>query len=291
MADGQDYGASVREWTDVVRRARLGRTIKTVAQALATYADANGTRIRPGVARLAVECEIGKTAVKNAMAFLRDVGLIERTVYGSRRDGRCDEYRLIIGPDILDKVTVLSPAQLRLEVDRLQSGRASSASEPVNLGPSTATPNLDDLEPPRPTPEPTHLEPPSVALEPIILGTPRVAPNGATAGSFGAGIAALDQDLGPDSGPIWGRSERPPPTRDLDTKKRPSQTVVEVLTEAHPPARDRPPEDPQPRPPLPSKCVHGLRARYRPDGTSTCVFCRLGNRIAATLNPPTTALP
>lgn len=117
-----DIGASVRAWTDVVRRARLGRVNKTVAFAMAQYADADGTRIFPGVARLAFDCEMSYNTIKGALVFLRSVGLVE-VVRPGRTRGRADEYRLILGLDVMDNVDVPSPAQAALEIERMRDSR------------------------------------------------------------------------------------------------------------------------------------------------------------------------
>ena len=60
----EDDGATVRQWTDVVRRARLGRTTKLVAFLIANYADSNGTRVFPGIARLSIEAELTYNVVQ-----------------------------------------------------------------------------------------------------------------------------------------------------------------------------------------------------------------------------------
>ena len=140
-----DYGARVRDWLDVVRRARLGKTVKYVASALATYADADGSRIFPGIARVAVEWELSYNTVKDAYAVLRDYDLIERVRESTGR-GRSDEYRLILGARVMDKVEVLSPAQITVAVERLRDARRGQY-KPV-------TP--PDLRPTGRTAEPVH---------------------------------------------------------------------------------------------------------------------------------------
>ncbi len=115
-----DIGASVREWVDVVRRARLGKITKTVAFAIAQYADADGTRVFPGVPRLSVECELAPNTVKVALAALRQAELIEVVRKGTSR-GNTDEYRLILGPNVMDLIEVLSPNELRALIDKLSA--------------------------------------------------------------------------------------------------------------------------------------------------------------------------
>ncbi|MGI5238600.1 helix-turn-helix domain-containing protein [Dactylosporangium sp. CA-139066] len=111
MAEPDDESVTLRQWTDVVRRARLGRTTKAVALTMATYADNDGSRVFPGVARLAVDCELTYNVVQGALRTLRTAGLIEVVRRASRR-GQADEYRLILAANILDRVEVLTPAQV-----------------------------------------------------------------------------------------------------------------------------------------------------------------------------------
>src|ERR1051326_2391165 len=96
-----DEPLTLRQWTDIVRRARLGRTVKSVALMLATYADADGTRVFPGVARVAVDCELSYNVVKASLGDLRTAGLIA-LVRRAGRAGQADEYRLTIAEDLLE---------------------------------------------------------------------------------------------------------------------------------------------------------------------------------------------
>ncbi|WP_203854778.1 hypothetical protein, partial [Dactylosporangium siamense] len=111
MTEQANEAVALRQWTDVIRRARLGRTVKSVALMLATYADNDGTRVFPGIARLAVDCELTYNVVQGALATLRTAGLITVVRRGSRR-GQADEYRLILAADVLDRVEILTPTQV-----------------------------------------------------------------------------------------------------------------------------------------------------------------------------------
>nr|WP_271189789.1 helix-turn-helix domain-containing protein [Dactylosporangium matsuzakiense] len=102
---------TLRSWIEVVRRARLGRTTKAVALMMATYADSDGTRVFPGVARLAVDCELTYNVVQTSLRKLRAAGLIEVVRQASRR-GYADEYRLILADDLPDRLEVLDPGQV-----------------------------------------------------------------------------------------------------------------------------------------------------------------------------------
>ena len=114
---------SVREWTDVVRRARLGKTTKYVALVLATYADfTDGTRIYPGLATLAYAAEVNWKTAQKAVAELLRVGLIAivKSHPGIRERGT--EYRLILGEDLFERVDVPSPDRAKLGAENI--GRA-----------------------------------------------------------------------------------------------------------------------------------------------------------------------
>lgn len=116
---GDDCGVSVNEWVNVVRRAQLGRTNKLVALVIASYADPDGTRIFPGVARLAVQAEVDHRTARRALAALRAVGLIEVARRGNRRGGKSDEYRLILADDLLERCDVPAPAAEQLVIQKL----------------------------------------------------------------------------------------------------------------------------------------------------------------------------
>jgi DNA-binding transcriptional ArsR family regulator len=104
-----DHGATVAEWLSVVRRAELPRNVKTAAYYLAGRANNDGTHIFPGVWRSAVECKLSPAEVRRALKLLRDAGLVEVVKRGNRRRHKSDEYRLILGADVMEHVKVPSP--------------------------------------------------------------------------------------------------------------------------------------------------------------------------------------
>lgn len=108
--DARPEPAERFEWERIIRRARLGSApTKSVALALATYADQDGTRVRPGVDRLAAVTELSERSVKNALKKLREVGLIERVFHGGLRGTRgfADVYRLTIPANLMQRVELL----------------------------------------------------------------------------------------------------------------------------------------------------------------------------------------
>lgn len=113
--------ANVREWTDFVRRARLGRTVKGVALLLATFADSDGSRVFPGIARIAVTAEVDYTTAKRALGTLVKAGLLERVRSRTGKNGRSDEYRLCFAEEGLRWMKVLSPDELTAEIEAIRA--------------------------------------------------------------------------------------------------------------------------------------------------------------------------
>jgi DNA-binding transcriptional ArsR family regulator len=112
-AEVTDIGARQGKWNALVRRARLGDPKKKAAAlVVGSYADADGTSVRCGVARLAADCEMGYSTARRYMAWLREVGLIELVRLGNgKRGSRSDEYRLTIHPDTEKAISALSQAE------------------------------------------------------------------------------------------------------------------------------------------------------------------------------------
>ncbi|MFI9507548.1 hypothetical protein [Nocardia sp. NPDC052566] len=90
------------EWERLVRRIEMDKTAKYLGLMLATYAERDGTRVRPGVERLALVTCMSEPTVKRALSALRALGLIERTRRGNRHAGLADEYRLTVPSNLLD---------------------------------------------------------------------------------------------------------------------------------------------------------------------------------------------
>jgi DNA-binding transcriptional ArsR family regulator len=102
-------GVTLGEWARLIGRARIGRERKLTALTLASYANNDGTNIHCGVSRLALDCEAAESTVRRHLAWLRNAGLVELVRPADRFRGWSDEYRLIIGPDVLEHMEVLDP--------------------------------------------------------------------------------------------------------------------------------------------------------------------------------------
>ena len=125
----KDSGASVRRWTDVVRRAELNTTTKLIALLVASYANADGTSIYPGLDRLTVESGKGYSTVKRTVAWLRRVGLIE-CVHRPTRTQPFAEYRLTLSNQLGEHVKVSSPTEHHRAVATAVDARRQSRAHP-----------------------------------------------------------------------------------------------------------------------------------------------------------------
>lgn len=104
------------EWERVLRRVQMPSGAKFLALMMATYADQNGSRVRPGVERLARVMCMSEPTVKRSLSTLRDLGLIERTKQGNRHAGLADEYRLTVPSTLLDH-PMLDPDETAISGD------------------------------------------------------------------------------------------------------------------------------------------------------------------------------
>lgn len=104
------------EWERLVRRADLPMRLKFVAVVVATFADADGSRVRPGVGVLADVTGQGESTVRRLMSALQEFGLLTQVARGGGRKGkgRATEYRLTVPADLYDRVPMLSPGERRL---------------------------------------------------------------------------------------------------------------------------------------------------------------------------------
>lgn len=211
------------EWVEIVSRVRLGtvvvrpastpggreltvagRMVKAVAFRLAFYANADGTSVRPGPARLAVVCEVDYKSVKSAYAVLRGLGLLTQTAFARGPQGTrgrsADEYRLTLPEDLLDRVQVLSPLEMDREIERVrETGRG-------HRGPGVGG---------RPTP--SNPDSPQGVDNQELEGAEH-PPTEHHAEKVGGCSASTNPELGGAGHPSWGVLDTRIPTNDLPTK-------------------------------------------------------------------------
>lgn len=118
---GDDRGIAVGSWNELVRRARIGREHKLAALTFSSYAEPNGTKIHCGTARFALDCEVSYATARRYLAWLRRVGLVEKVGSGNKRRGLSDEYRLILGEDLLEHIDLPDPDQYKKMRDEIRT--------------------------------------------------------------------------------------------------------------------------------------------------------------------------
>lgn len=235
-----ELGATVGSWNSLVRRARMADRQKLAALVISSYADPDGTGIHCGVTRLAVDLGASYRTAQRYLSWLREVGLIELVREGNRRRRLSDEYRLIIGPDVLEHLEVLDPDrydEVRTELRDARSAKRDQAS-PKNDAQSE-------------TP---------VAHSESDQASPKVS------------YKASDQASNPSRSGVT--QDVPPPTNNTSPKRSTSpaddedpRTAVTGPRASH--------EEPTPDlPPLSKKCPDGLSPAMRPDGRPECPICR-----------------
>lgn len=90
------------DWERWIKRLRLTPKDKYMALMVATYGNADGTDVRPGVDELVLAACVSKATVKRQLSTLRELGLIELVSRANRFAGLADVYRLTVPANVLD---------------------------------------------------------------------------------------------------------------------------------------------------------------------------------------------
>ncbi len=116
------------EWERIVRRARIPAGTKYLALMLSTYADRDGTRVEPGVDRLAIVMQVSRKTVTRGLADLRELGFIQRVKQGNRWARQNDSYRLTVPVNLVTSpdIALLDPDET--EMSGGQDGHSDSDS-------------------------------------------------------------------------------------------------------------------------------------------------------------------
>jgi DNA-binding transcriptional ArsR family regulator len=119
-------------WERLLLGCELPRVTKLVGLALAVYANRDGSNAHPGNRRLAAWSQLTERAVKQHLATLRDLGLIERTEkgHGNRFYRRADCYQLTEPADLHDRVRLINDPGV--DCGDLLEGNDGSPSSPVD---------------------------------------------------------------------------------------------------------------------------------------------------------------
>jgi DNA-binding transcriptional ArsR family regulator len=144
-----ELGAAVGAWNSLVRRARIGSKYKLAALIVSSYADPDGTGIHCGIARLATDLDASYSTARRYLAWLRQVGLIELVREGNHRRKRSDEYRLILGPNVMEHVEVLDPTRYKELSDGLREANRDGSrrrTQATDLRSSRVSADKADIE-------------------------------------------------------------------------------------------------------------------------------------------------
>ncbi|MFE5837227.1 hypothetical protein [Arthrobacter sp. NPDC056493] len=161
------------EWERILRRIRVSvPSVKLVGFAMATYANADGTKIRPGQKRLAAVLGTSEMTVRRGQTELEETGMLELVFKGhsqgrGQAGGYASEYRLTIPSDLLERVPLLEPDELnhRTPVNSDSSNDRTPMSANSQETPDTSeeipdtheeTPDIWDESPDTHVPPPDH---------------------------------------------------------------------------------------------------------------------------------------
>lgn len=252
------------EWERLVRRIVMPWPTKALCFLLSTYADSNGTRVRPGVDVLAAVTGLSEKTARRRLAEIYAAGLLAKTRRGGGRNGRgrAAEYQLTIPVDLLDRFEMLPPGdrapRLSGHLVSVQSGQS-----PVDNSDSPVT-QVTAQDDPHPVDN-------SDSAVTQVTGETVVADE-------------IDRSLGTHSERLSGQIERLtghlgdrlPPTTPTTKRDHPSNPDP-----AQPPTaredgsqEDHADGDRKTAAAAPELCPHGLPVRTRRDGQSACARCR-----------------
>ncbi len=135
------------EWERILRRVKVSvPSVKLVGFAMATYASADGSRVRPGQRRLAAVLGTSEMTVRRGQSELETIGMLEMVFKGhsqgrGQTGGFASEYRLTVPSDLLERVPMLNPEEHN---DRTPtSGESDKDRTPMN-GDSEETPDTGE---------------------------------------------------------------------------------------------------------------------------------------------------
>lgn len=125
------------EWERIIRRLIIPAPVKGTALLLATYADADGSRIFPGIARLIRVSGKSDRQVRRDIQWLTEHGLLLTVFHGNRHAGQCKVYRLTVPQDVTERLPMVDPNEL-MPVPLMRAGQcAQPVDNPVDNPPQT----------------------------------------------------------------------------------------------------------------------------------------------------------
>lgn len=90
------------DWERWIKRLRLTPKDKYMALMVATYGNADGSEVRPGVDELVLAACVSKATVKRQLATLRELGLLDLVSRANRYAGLADVYQLTVPANVLE---------------------------------------------------------------------------------------------------------------------------------------------------------------------------------------------
>jgi hypothetical protein len=248
------------EWEAVLRRLELPKEVKYVGFVMATYADPNGTRVRPGAAELAAAVGDAESTLRRRVSFLRKAGLILQTSRGGGRNGagRATEYRLTLPLDLLEQFEIrpLGPARITAvpPVSPLTQESGQDHDPPLALGERSNGPS------------PVDNSDSTLALVSAQTETPQDIDrsNNAVSETLTARFSTLTAHP-------WVSNYRP---QDLPPRPTTAETPDATTDRASDADHTDPPTDLAAVELRPARCPHGAPNHRRPDGSPRCVLCR-----------------
>jgi DNA-binding transcriptional ArsR family regulator len=251
-----DLGVSLGQWNAMVRRARLTDRQKLAALVISSYANTSGTGIHCGAARFAVDIGASYSTARRYLAWLRDVGLIELVRAGSSKAKRADEYRLILGPDLLERIEVLDPARYKALSQDIRE--ANKDGQKVRKERAKA----------------------------VHERSAKVSAHDGEDGDYERSARVSAQDAMSAQTGLHERSpmgEPPPVTQHLPKEVHAPSNTGDGVDRTELALRG--PSDSKPTI-SPTRCSHGLSRAARADGRPACALCRVAQDRPATALPP-----
>jgi hypothetical protein len=240
-----DEGSMLGQWNSLVRRARIGRDHKAAALLVSSYANPDGSGIFLSPARYAVDLEVSYSTARRYLTWLRKVGLLEMTRAGNRRKHTASEYRLILGPDVMEHLEVLSPAAQKALADEMREaerdGSRGRAARMKGTDQRSQGMSVDEA--------------PMDAVSDGINAHPEEAL-----------MAPINAQMAPDQRSPW--MTYTPSRSNLSVEDHPSRADEEDLRTASHPSRVTPAQCP----------VHHIRLKPRTDDLAACPLCRAEQR-------------
>jgi len=256
------------EWENVMRRLssreQISDELLLAALLLSTYADPDGTRVRPGEREFAEANRRSKPTARRRVAWLQEHGFVRLVSRGGGTGvhARASEYRLTLPVDLLERFDVRPPGVVSRRhmtvVTALTHGERSSSG-------NTAHPRVSAVPAPSPVDNSgtqlTHGERSSLEPDTELRSNNAVSKRNS---------AQIDPEL---RSPM---RERPPTTtpttKATTTGPDPTQPDTPDCMQS---AETTDPVAAATATPLgPRRCPHGLSRARRDDGTPRCPACR-----------------